>query len=828
MPQFGGKNGKKTNKTSSSSKRHFTVVMGNKEHGLYMSSTPSSAAKKAVTKLCTSNKSKKVEFHIREITQGSKKKIYGPYSGYIEKLNEPIKLKGRVIKYNPVAKLIGKKKQKGGYHLSDIHKGFLLNECIEKIGSNINFFKFDENGNKLPGYGFDETFDFLLKDDTYNQIFKYLISTYESDTPYEQLFQKSDGQIIAKFTGMIPYHINIGALMFLSFVIELEIFTLFHSIIPFNTISMPNRNNLPAAFVDCAGKGLCTVTRIYRNNVSDDVITIFKNFTQRLDNIFNDFMSKLVINLKGFINDNPNEILKCIVPVEDWRYKQGEFNFIFVDWKERLLGISKLEPNLTKKIINTKLEKTMKEIQNQKLMHYIAEATGFFSYMYLVDPKNKELLYGSCITYSMFELYIMSRLHIPGDKLNLLIEKEHLKPHSFWKLTQKRTSIPTLTHYATNFTFSSLPLEFRSIFKHHGIDKLPFNSNKNKILKLFIYIIFDMNIRYFLPQIADDKVQKILFFIRNRINLIESLLRSNDIINSLNTDEKIRKSLIDLSLSDNPTLNNIDLDIIFKNPNIKKIISGLEIDKLIFNAILRKNIELVYNILTLDLESYTTMRYQGRSILEALLSLSIGSSNIYSKLFIKIIKILFRYMFEYNADYIIKNIRVNYDLYIEIKKIIIIPDLTYDNLLSEQASLYSEEYITNEILINPNLITEINDRRNERGQSLLYSLMLGENKLLIFKILNVNEISKRFLIDVNIQNIGSLSTPLHGLLWFGINSYGQNITVKIIIELLKKNGVNINIKNKYGLSPIEELESKENISKDLKEKIKKLLIEDSN
>ena len=108
MQQFGGKD----------SKRHFTVVMEGKEHGLYVSSTPSSAAKKAVTKLCAANKSKKVEFSIREITQGSKKKTYGPYKGYIEKLKEPIELKGRVIKYKPVAKLSAKKAvQKGGTHI---------------------------------------------------------------------------------------------------------------------------------------------------------------------------------------------------------------------------------------------------------------------------------------------------------------------------------------------------------------------------------------------------------------------------------------------------------------------------------------------------------------------------------------------------------------------------------------------------------------------------------------------------------------------------------------------------------------------------------------
>lgn len=78
----------------SSIKRHFTVVIGKKEHGLYVSSSPSSAARKAVTKLCATDKKKKVEFYIREITQGSKKKVYGIYSGYIEKLKEPIELKG--------------------------------------------------------------------------------------------------------------------------------------------------------------------------------------------------------------------------------------------------------------------------------------------------------------------------------------------------------------------------------------------------------------------------------------------------------------------------------------------------------------------------------------------------------------------------------------------------------------------------------------------------------------------------------------------------------------------------------------------------------------
>jgi hypothetical protein len=134
MSQFGGKD----------SKRHFTVVMGNKEHGLYVSSTPSSAAKKAVTKLCAANKGKKVEFHIREITQGSKKKTYGPYEGYIEKLKKPIKLKSHVIEHKPVAKLSMKKSEMKGGVLTENQKiaktlRFLIGDVFKEEQQSFNF-----------------------------------------------------------------------------------------------------------------------------------------------------------------------------------------------------------------------------------------------------------------------------------------------------------------------------------------------------------------------------------------------------------------------------------------------------------------------------------------------------------------------------------------------------------------------------------------------------------------------------------------------------------------------------------------------------------------
>ena len=157
MPHFGGKNAKKKS-SSSTTKRNFTVVIGSKEHGLYVSSSPSSAARKAVSKLCATDKKRKVSFHIREITQKSKKKTYGPYLGYIEKLAKPIELKGRVIRYKPVAKLSGKSIKK-----SVVKKGGMRGGRWEATDVNPSFFEaFSTTANetiKIQGVKETQKFD---------------------------------------------------------------------------------------------------------------------------------------------------------------------------------------------------------------------------------------------------------------------------------------------------------------------------------------------------------------------------------------------------------------------------------------------------------------------------------------------------------------------------------------------------------------------------------------------------------------------------------------------------------------------------------------------
>jgi hypothetical protein len=89
-----------------------------------------------------------VEFYIREITQGSKKKTYGPYLGYLEKFKEPIELKGRVIKYKPVAKLSGKLSvKKGGGPLDDFK--LFYNENITKAQDKLKKMTENEQFNQL-------------------------------------------------------------------------------------------------------------------------------------------------------------------------------------------------------------------------------------------------------------------------------------------------------------------------------------------------------------------------------------------------------------------------------------------------------------------------------------------------------------------------------------------------------------------------------------------------------------------------------------------------------------------------------------------------------
>jgi hypothetical protein len=168
---------------SSSLKRHFTAVVGSKEHGIYISSSPSSAARKIVSKLCASSKSKKVEFCVRETTQKSEKKTYGPYLGEMKKLAKPIELKGCIIRYAPEVHLkkkktatktvikLGKKMRGGGVERDGI---LTRQDFIFDIG-NIDTFRPKKNVQQ----GFNSGTIYTISKELYNSIPEYILKEYK-------------------------------------------------------------------------------------------------------------------------------------------------------------------------------------------------------------------------------------------------------------------------------------------------------------------------------------------------------------------------------------------------------------------------------------------------------------------------------------------------------------------------------------------------------------------------------------------------------------------------------------------------------------------------
>jgi len=82
--------------------------------------SPGGAARKAFSQLTKKYNSNKLVFVIKETTQGSKKKEYGPYEGIRTNLNPPKKVKYAgskkpvLIKHEDKVRLIKEVKQKGG------------------------------------------------------------------------------------------------------------------------------------------------------------------------------------------------------------------------------------------------------------------------------------------------------------------------------------------------------------------------------------------------------------------------------------------------------------------------------------------------------------------------------------------------------------------------------------------------------------------------------------------------------------------------------------------------------------------------------------------
>ena len=680
----------------------------------------------------------------------------------------------KYLKYkNKYLNFKNKINQSAGYLLSDENKSFLLGKILKIIEPNSDYFDFTDTTHKIKN--FDETLNFLTNNKDYTQIIKYLLDTYTMNKSYKQIFKNKNGiKIYESTVDVFPYHINFAALMFLSFITELEIVTLLHSFIGYNTIEEPKNNNIISAYYGHTTSN----THIYKNTVNLSITDKLKLFTKTLDDIFNNFMKLLVDNIAIMYNKTNAEILPLIVPLEHYLHVDGMFDFIYVDWKNRIeyfISSVMMSRTITQNNIiydiNGIIKKCIQNIET-KYTDYIEDGAGFFSFMFLINPADPNFYYGSCLTQSMFELYIMSRLHTHGDNMILLVEKDptQIKPHAYWQITQQKSKIQILTHFATKYKFSTNPFELRSFYKP-VVAEINFKKNRDQVLKLIIYFTYDMYLEILTNGHArlilkDNKenVDKLLLFIRNRVEEIE-----NYFPNKL-TDIEMENYLYIESNNSN-ILKNVGLDQYLKQDieMLKKIITYKIMQRLIDNVLLSKNYELIKKLMLFIYDNNLDQVLNNPTILETLLKNKIDDKDVN-----QILDIINIYIDNSKKKGIILDTRMLFNTMNTsniifkkgVRKIFNIIPLSYDGLCNMVTQTFRPDttlYIYNEITENPKLIIDINTRLNKYGQSLLYTAARsGNNRLVTALLMSTKD------INVNVRTTNN-STPLHGAA-FGLDT----------------------------------------------------------
>lgn len=382
----------------------------------------------------------------------------------------------------------------------------------------------------------------------YKEIYTKLINIIMTDEVYTQTFSDGGSKPFYTQRGMHNYHIQLCALMTMSFLIELELFSVVHNYIPINigiTGSAAEKNRLPSIYAHSEHK-TTTPLRCYKDLIANGVEAMLTYFTQSLDTFFNNFMNLLLVKIEEFVKIiSRQEILEAIVPINSKNppHVDKTFDYIYVDWKNRIkkkiktnstTGYSDDDDKTYSICINAAIEEALKEVEEGG-SRYIAEGTGFFSFLYLLAAVEGVVYNGSCITYSMLELYIMARLHVHANNLILEMESAHSYPHQYWKSVQTDTDINlrSVTHWTTKYNFQSNPLHFRHVFTDSiksPSGKPSFNfldPDKPKLCLLLLYPIFDSYIQYIGPMTDTANKNIVSDFIKTRIAFVKTLFTTH-------------------------------------------------------------------------------------------------------------------------------------------------------------------------------------------------------------------------------------------------------------------------------------------------------------
>jgi len=398
----------------------------------------------------------------------------------------------------------------------------------------------------------------LFESQQYIDLYSTLFDLYTNMVEYDNRTLISD-TLIDEEVSIYPYHINIGALILINYLIELECFCLMYSILQYNVVerdgTLTKKNRL------------ATITWVTRTNttlsykkIDLPLSDIFTQLTTTVDTIFTYFMDNFINNInRTFDNSLFYGIDRIKTIILNSKKGESEYAHIYIDWKNRLIkyilerSVELKKLNMSNRTYNYReCNHTIKKAIQDALYiisnttPYSPEADGFFSYMYLINNTGKTLLnYGSCITYSIIEMYIMSRLHIDMKNINLELESAHpYTIHAVWQFTQNKLEEElrdpinkkerSITHWTSKY-FNTDTIKMREVYpdrKGKGAVIKTFNlkDNKKQIFKAVNYCIYDSFIEYIqlnqwsIPEYYNNLllINKINSFFRKRIDFWET------------------------------------------------------------------------------------------------------------------------------------------------------------------------------------------------------------------------------------------------------------------------------------------------------------------
>ncbi len=301
--------------------------------------------------------------------------------------------------------------QTGGFYLADRRNNGLLSKCLDiLIPLNLSL----PDGNDSKDYSRLEK---QFTDPNYQKIYDVLINVYKTKTAY----------LHHNNIPIYSHHLRFASLMFISYLSELELFMLIHTSIPCERSETMIVDNLKPIFDSDQ-----YVNRSYTFQTSN-IVQLLENFALTIDKMFDIFIDIFVRELceqqfhyRHISIEEIRDIL--LVPVQI----SSEFDTsINITWKESLT----LNCGYSPEFINSIIETSMKTMI-RKYINYMADGTGMFSFMHLINNDAMKY-YGSCITQSFLEMYIMSRLFVKDYEMKLVLQNDIPgKHHGHWRYVQ--------------------------------------------------------------------------------------------------------------------------------------------------------------------------------------------------------------------------------------------------------------------------------------------------------------------------------------------------------------------------------------------------------